>query len=62
MRKFQFWCLVIGLFVLIGHVTFAAGDGEQDTSEPVTLTIATVNNPDMKIMQECFQHLRAFVK
>lgn len=52
MRKYQFWCLVIGLFVLIGHITFAAGDGEQDTSEPVTLTIATVNNPDMKIMQE----------
>lgn len=50
MRKMLFYCMVIFLFISLGQNIFAGGEKESD--KPVTLTIATVNNPDMKVMQE----------
>ncbi len=55
MRKAKILVLgVLGFCMLAGSYSFAGGATEAEekaVGEPVTLTIATVNNPDMKIMQ-----------
>jgi sorbitol/mannitol transport system substrate-binding protein len=42
----------IVLVCLIAGATSASAGGSRETSAPVQLTVATVNNPDMLIMQE----------
>jgi sorbitol/mannitol transport system substrate-binding protein len=47
--------LVLAFCLLAGSYAFAGGQTEAApgaAKEPVTITIATVNNPDMKVMQE----------
>lgn len=43
----------IGVFLLVGAMVFAGGQGEeQQAGGPQELVIATVNNPDMVTMEE----------
>lgn len=50
----RFSLLAIGLVLFGATMVFANGSSEASSSStsPVTLTIATVNNPDMVIMQK----------
>lgn len=47
-------CVALAVMTVFGAAVFAGGqqDGAAKASEKITLTIATVNNPDMVIMQK----------
>jgi sorbitol/mannitol transport system substrate-binding protein len=56
MKKFHLFTVCALIFILLGTWALFAGgtkEGEKEAEKkPVTVTIATVNNPDMKVMQE----------